>query len=203
MKVITLLNPKGGVGKSTVAINLARGLQLQGHYVLLIDTDIDQTSCSLWREDSPVDFFTVIQSRPDRISKALATHPNYDWVIIDGAGKVDLSLVKIIQNSDLVIIPVQPSAFDLWASMTILDTVDALKGAPPVSFLISRAKKGTKIKASLIATLIGLDKPILNSTIHEKVDYPESIAEGKTIYERNEAGAAEFNALINQIEEII
>lgn len=203
MKVISVLNPKGGVGKSTIAINLARGIQLRNNSVLVIDTDFDQTSIFLWGENTDESFFDVLQCKPERIETAISKHKHYDYIIIDNAGKVEFAAIKVMQMSDMVIVPIQPSPFDLWGSITIIDVVKALKKAPPTFFLISRAKKGTKVINSIKRALKPIGIPVFNTVIHDRVDYVESAILNQTIFELNDEGAAEVNKLIDQVLEVI
>jgi chromosome partitioning protein len=127
MQTISVLNRKGGVGKSTIATNLARAFQRRGDEVVLIDTD-PQGSTSDFCEtaienDHPCPpTFTV--DRPT-VHEQMPQLNGYDVAIIDGVAKVSEMDVSSIKASDLVLIPVRPSAVDVWAVGEIVDLVQA------------------------------------------------------------------------------
>lgn len=109
MKVIAVLNQKGGSGKTTIATHLARALQLDGADVLLVDSD-PQGSARDWaavREDQPVPVVGIDRPTIERDLKSVARK---DYVVIDGAP----------QAADFVLIPVQPSPYDIWATADLV-----------------------------------------------------------------------------------
>lgn len=114
--VISLVNQKGGVGKTTVAINLACGLALRDFSVLLTDCD-PQGSVLQWHSIQNHTFLSVErlvqqfdgQSFRKRSSK-------YDYVVVDAPPAMGDITVSVLDAADLVLIPVGPSALDLWSS---------------------------------------------------------------------------------------
>ena len=108
MKVIAVLNQKGGSGKTTIATHIARGLQLQGHSVLLVDSD-KQGSARDWRavdEDNPV---PVIGLDRPTLDKDLKSVSDKDYVVIDGSPQATSLAISAIKAADFILIPVQPS----------------------------------------------------------------------------------------------
>ncbi len=110
MKVISVLNQKGGAGKTTIATHLATALRLAGHTVLLVDSD-PQGSARDWaavREDHPLSVVGMDRPTIERDLKSIAP---VDFVIIDGAPPQAADLaVSAIKASDFALIPpVQPS----------------------------------------------------------------------------------------------
>src|SRR4028119_568969 len=114
--IIGVLNQKGGVGKTTTAVNMAATLAPQRHRVLLVDAD-PQGSSLAWssaREAPPL-FSVVGMAKPTLHREMPDIAQDYDAVFIDGAPRVnDLGRAAILA-SDIVIIPVQPSPYDVWA----------------------------------------------------------------------------------------
>jgi ATPases involved in chromosome partitioning len=107
MKVVSLLNRKGGVGKSTIACQLARGIQLTGRDVLVVDTDAQGTA-SDWAEsgdDTPLVVKIDRATLEDDIPKA---GKQYDVVIIDGAAKAERMNVSAVKASDSFSFPSSP-----------------------------------------------------------------------------------------------
>lgn len=113
MKNILIANPKGGSGKSTVATNLAGYFAMRGKQVLLQDLDRQQSSAN-WLASRPADAPTIY---------ANSKHAEkLDWVITDSpAGLRDDKLTDAVKAADLVIVPVQPSAFDIGATSDFLE----------------------------------------------------------------------------------
>jgi len=122
MKVIAVLNQKGGSGKTTIATHLARALQLAGANVLLVDSD-PQGSARDWaavREDQPLTVVGIDRPTIDRDLKQIARK---DFVVIDGAPQAADLAVSAIKAADFVLIPVQPSPYDIWATADLVDLV--------------------------------------------------------------------------------
>ncbi len=115
MKNILIANPKGGSGKSTLATNLAGYFAMRGKQVLLEDLDRQQSSAN-WLERRPVNA-PQIYSNSKKVEKL-------DWVITDSpAGLRDDKLTEAVKAADCVIVPIQPSAFDIGATSDFLQVL--------------------------------------------------------------------------------
>src|SRR3954464_4436937 len=157
MKTISLLNPKGGCGKTTISTHLARAFHDRGAKVLLVDSD-PQGSSSDWhaaREDNPVPLLAY--GRPENMKALPSVAAPYDYVFIDGAAKLEGMIAAAVKVSDAVLIPVQPSPYDLWAASDLVDLIRARQevtdGRPRAAFLISRAVKNTRLGSEVTAAL--------------------------------------------------
>src|SRR5574340_78838 len=147
MHVIAVLNQKGGSGKTTIATHLARALQLDGADVLLVDSD-PQGSARDWaavREDQPL---TVVGIDRPTIDRDLKNVARKDFVVIDGAPQAADLAVSAIKAADFVLIPVQPSPYDIWATADLVELVkqriEVTDGRLQAAFVVSRAIKGTR-----------------------------------------------------------
>ena len=206
MHVIAVLNQKGGSGKTTIATHLARALQLDGDGVLLIDSD-PQGSARDWaavREDQPV---TVVGIDRPTIERDLKQIARKDFVVIDGAPQAADLAVSAIKAADFVLIPVQPSPYDIWATADLVELVkqriEVTDGRLQAAFVVSRAIKGTKIGAEVAETLADYGLPVLVSRITQRVSYPGTAAAGTTVLDSEPTGAAaaEVRALSTELKQ--
>ncbi|WP_454675909.1 ParA family partition ATPase [Achromobacter pestifer] len=206
MHVIAVLNQKGGSGKTTIATHLARALQLEGHDVLLVDSD-PQGSARDWaavREDQPL---TVVGIDRPTIDRDLKNVAHKDYVVIDGAPQAADLAVSAIKAASCILIPVQPSPYDIWATADLVDLVkqriELTDGKLKAAFVVSRAIKGTRIGAEVTDALIGYGLPVLDARITQRVSYPGTAAAGTTVLddEPEGDGAADVRALLAEIKQ--
>lgn len=208
MHVIAVLNQKGGAGKTTIATHLARALQLGGADVLLIDSD-PQGSARDWaavREDQPV---SVVGLDRPTIERDLKNVARKDFVVIDGAPQAADLAVSAIKAANFILIPVQPSPYDIWATAELVDLVkqrmEITDGKLRAAFVVSRAIKGTRIGNEITKALNGYDLPILATRITQRVSYPGSAAAGSTVLdlEPDSEASREMTALADEIKQLL
>ncbi len=121
--IISLLNQKGGVGKTTLAFHLATALALRGRRVLLVDAD-PQGSALDWAASRQGALLVPAVGLPTKtLHKDIQTHHalNYDDIVIDGPPRVNELARAAIMAADIVLIPVQPSPYDVWAAKEIIE----------------------------------------------------------------------------------
>lgn len=204
MKVISVLNQKGGSGKTTIATHIATCLQQKGNSVLLVDSD-PQGSSRDWaamRESGDLPVIGIDRPTLERDLKSLAKK---DFVVIDGAPQTADLAISAIKVSNFILIPVQPSPYDIWATSDLVDLVkqriEITDGKLKAVFVINRAIKGTKIGTEIRKALEEYDLPVLESVIFQRVSYPSSASMGKTVTELEPSsdGAKEIISLTNEI----
>lgn len=204
MIVIAVLNQKGGSGKTTIATHIATALRLAGYTVLLVDSD-PQGSARDWasvREDHPLSVVGIDRPTIERDLKSIAP---VDFVIIDGAPQAAELAVSAIKACDFALIPVQPSPYDIWATADLVDLVkqriEITDGKLQAAFVVSRAITGSNIGKEVTAILEGYELPVLQSRVHQRVDYPGTAAAGSTILEDfpESAGAKEIRQLTDEL----
>ena len=212
--IISFLNEKGGVGKSTITSNLAAFMaEVHSSKVLIVDTD-KQGSLRDWHamySEAKGDNCQIDLTAADT-SSAVKTLPNisenYNFVLVDGAGKAGLADVSIeaIKNSDLVIIPVQPSKFDLWGSTSIYEAAQTrreLTGKPDIYLLFNRVNERTDIFKDSCNVVDDNELPILNSFISQRVSFCSLTSQGKSVVDLPESKAfKEIESLCNEITTI-
>ena len=129
---------------------------------------------------------------------------NYDYVVIDGAAKLEDMIAACIKVSDFVLIPVQPSPYDIWAASDLVEFIKARQevtdGSPLASFVISRMIEGTRLGGDVRAVLDEYALPVCETTITQRQVYPQTASEGLTVYDADNAKAkAETTALTDEI----
>ena len=204
--IISLLNQKGGVGKTTLAVHIATALAQRGHRVLMIDAD-PQGSALDWGasrgDDDPL--FPIIGLPKATIHREVPKlAADYAFVVIDGPPRVYEVARSAIMASDLVLIPVQPSPYDVWAAKEIVDLVreavvykENLKSA----FVINRKIVNTAIGRDVAAALAEYPLPVCRAQISQRVSFAESAAQGGTVLEGEKESLAsqEITHLVDEI----
>ncbi len=206
--IISVQNQKGGVGKTTLAIHVSQALAMQGHTVLLVDAD-PQGSVRDWsaaREDKPL-FQVVGLDRPTIHRDLPAMSKNYDHVVIDGPPRVSELARSAIIAADLVMIPVQPSPYDVWAAQEVVELVNeasVFKEKLKSVFVINRKIVNTAIGRDVVEALSGYAFPVLAAQICQRVTYAESAATGQTVLDMDPKGIAakEILALTKELLEV-
>jgi chromosome partitioning protein len=205
--VIAVINSKGGVGKTTIATNLAAAYHAAGRSVVLVDGD-PQGSAGDWAsasETQPVRVVTLDRPTLDRDLAAL----DADRIIIDGAPQADRLTAAAIRAADLVLIPVAPSPFDIWGFQATADAVRARQeitdGRPIARAVVSRAVANTVLSREVADALEDLGIESLTARTHQRVIYPGSASEGQSVFdaEPNGPAAAEINAIMNELESLL
>lgn len=203
--IISVQNQKGGAGKTTLAIHISHGLVLKGHSVLLVDAD-PQGSSRDWaaaRKDKPP-FPVIGLDRPTIHRDLPSLAKDYDDVVIDGPPRVsDLARSAIIA-ANLVVIPIQPSPYDIWAADEVIKLIkeaSVFKENIKAVFVINRKIVNTAIGRDVVEALEQYPFPVLKSAISQRVVFAESAASGNTVLEVDKIGSAakEVKALVNEL----
>ena len=209
MTIISILNPKGGCGKTTLSTNLARYYHDKEIKTLLVDTD-PQGSASDWhaaREDNPLPF--VAYNKPENLKALPGIAAAYDNVIIDGAAKLEGMMGAVIKVSDIILIPVQPSPYDIWATADLVDLIQARRevteGKPLASFVVSRAVKRTLLEKETYDALAEYNLPVLAACTTQRQIYPRTASQGLSVFDSIAAIQArnEIKSIALEIEQML
>jgi chromosome partitioning protein len=183
MPVVVVANPKGGVGKSTLATNIAGYFARQGHAVMLGDADRQQSS-RLWlglRPDA---------ARPIRtwdISADLIAKPprGTTHVVVDTpAGLHGWRFNDVLKMADRIIVPLQPSVFDIFATRDFLDQLASNRHAEKMQIGIvgMRVDARTIAADKLRAFVDSLELPVLGF-LRDTQNYVHVAAQGLTLFD--------------------
>jgi chromosome partitioning protein len=188
MPVIGVCNQKGGSGKSSTAVHLARWLQSQSDSVFVIDSDGQRTS-SLWlsnlSQPIPVEIIPDPNELLERLPNLATKH---QWLIVDAPGTLAEATRAIVLWSDLVLIPCQPTGVDLASAS---DTVRLIKqarairkGEPQAAIFLNRAVKGTRLKQEAFTVLKAVPNiNVLSEVIHQRQIIADAFGQGATVFD--------------------
>ena len=209
--IVALLNQKGGVGKTTLALHLAGEWARRGRRVTLVDAD-PQGSALDWsqqrsRGGAPRLFGVVGLARDTLHREAPELARDADHVVIDGPPRVAGLMRSALLAADLVLIPVQPSPFDGWASAEMLALLGEARIYRPqlaARFVLNRCGARTLIARDTAETLADHDPPVLAATIGQRVVFAAAAQSGQLAGEIDDDSfaAREIAALATEIERL-
>ena len=209
--ILALLNQKGGVGKTTLALHIAGEWARQGRRVIVIDAD-PQGSALDWseqraREGLPRLFGVVGLARDTLHREASKLARNADHVVIDGPPRVAALMRSALLAADLVLIPAQPSPLDGWASGEMLKLLDEARIFRPelvARFVLNRCAARTVIARETAAALADHDPPVLAARIGQRVVFADAARAGRLAAEidANSSAAREIAGLVAEIGRI-
>lgn len=194
MKVITLANQKGGVGKSTLTVNLVHSLKDKTP-TYLVDFDLQGSSGIIksngYEKISTANFFKLNLKNDDGI------------VIIDTPPYLSTDYKRIISKSDLIIIPTKPTYFDLAATNnsidTIIDIINSNKYPTKIGIIQNMVRANSTLKNELEEVVTNFQIPLFKTFITERVAYIRSVMLENGIYSTNDKKAQnEFNNFVNE-----
>ena len=202
--IISFVNQKGGVGKTTTAINLAASLKRRNNNLLFIDTD-PQGSAMHWHAVESNNAFEIMH-HPDPINKEdiEALSQNYDYVVIDAPPAIGDITKSILAVTELSIIPLSPSSLDIWSCKGTLEMIQESQPENPdmnVKLLINRKIPGTRVGREARASLDIFDMDVLDSELCQRVAYIDAMTSGVSVmqYAPGSKAADEIEQLCDEI----
>jgi chromosome partitioning protein len=212
MPIIAVVNQKGGAGKSTVAVHLARWLHKISSeksslaakakknkivkaetpplkpMVILVDADAQKSSSS-WLSRLQYQIpCKIIQTPDDLLDELPKLSEQYDWVVVDGPAALSETTRAIVLVADVALVPCQPTGVDLESAS---DTVRLLnqaqrvrQGAPHAVLFVNRAVKGTRLKEEALEVLkVMPGVSILDTVIHQRQILADAFGQNATVFD--------------------
>ncbi|MCR9255823.1 MAG: ParA family protein [Alphaproteobacteria bacterium] len=201
-QVITIAQQKGGAGKTTLAAHLAVALAGLKKKVVAVDID-PQGSLSNWFEmrdegaDNP-EIRTVtgwrVSTEVDRLRR------DFDYVVIDSPPHAETDAKTAIRVADIVVIPVQPSPMDLWATSATVHAAASEKTDALV--VLNRVPPRANLADLITGKVKELGLPVAKTTLGNRVALAAAMMEGKGITEHRSSSTAakEIKALVKEIQ---
>lgn len=204
-KVITIAQQKGGAGKTTVAAHVAVALSQKGNRVAIVDID-PQGSLGYWhkiREEQLGEGYTGLTFTSLsgwRVGSEVARlRKSHDFIIIDSPPHTETEARTAIRSADFILIPVQPSPTDLWATKATLDLAKAEK--IPVRVVMNRVNPNSKLAQTIADEL----PELAENSLGNRVLFASALLEGRcaTEVEPTSPAAREVKALVKEILKLV
>ena len=188
--IVALLNQKGGVGKTTLALHLAGAWAEKGKRALVVDAD-PQGSALDWseqrsREGLPRSFGVLGLARETLHRELPEIAAGYDRVVIDGPPRIAGIARSALLAADLILIPAAPSPFDGWASAEMLRLLGEARVFRPelgARMLLNRCAARTVIARETAAALADHDPPVLASRVGQRIAFADTARTGRLVQE--------------------
>ena len=210
-KIISVINLKGGCGRSTLSTNLAGELAKTAP-TALFDCDVPQCTSASWyslRERSGKSEGLSIETaatHQELVSK-LSKYPNAEYLVIDSPPRLAEIARAMIMVSDLVLIPIATSVAEIWATADMVDLLEEARKVRPVEarMVWARHRENTKLAKELVQEIKNvLSIPLLDTALGLRVGYQEALGLGLTGTETGDSSAKkEVINLVNEVKTIL
>lgn len=222
MKVISVVNSKGGTGKTTISVNVATRLAMLGHKVLLIDMDEKQNSSlkviEIRNGNQALATVSAVTMKAKSLFKDIQNYSNFDYIVIDaGAGDNELTRATVACAAfGMLLIPLKASGLDYWVTDDVLSTLEEWRSYFTIdnTYLLlneydPKQNMAKGVKESIDKACDKYKVQVMSTKILNRVAYKESLCYGMNVLEyadikrHTEKAAAELTSLVNEILHIL
>ncbi len=204
--IIAIVNSKGGVGKSTIAVHLAAWLREQGRSVILADCDAQQSSSEWAKEATPTtrcvrlaDADTILNHLPPLAQEA-------DFVIADGPGSNTETSRALLLRADLAIVPCKASMLEVralsQATNVLRQAQDIRGGVPKAVIALTMVGKNYRLTHDMIDAAAALELPVAKCVLTQRQVYADAPGQGTVVWKlgsRGMAAAEEVDGLFSEL----
>ncbi len=208
-RIVTVAQQKGGAGKTTLAAHLAVSFTAAGKSVAVVDID-PQQSLTTWYRVRAERFGDAgagllisqvqgwrAQNEVERLAES------HDVVLVDSPPHAETEAKMAIRSAHLVLIPVQPSPMDVWATRPTLDLAATEK--VPVLMVLNRVPPRANLTDEMADEIEHLGGKVARSRIGNRVLFASALAEGRAVGEMrpHSRAASEITALSREISRLV
>ncbi len=210
-RVLTLVNQKGGCGKSTLSMQLA-GTMAKDYSVLVVDAD-SQGTATRWASAAPDETpfpatLAGLSAAGEKLHREVAKYIHtFDVIVIDCPPAVDSIIPQsALLIADLALVPIIPSPPDLWAGMAIRHLIESLSmtnSSLIARLVINQLQPRTRLSQKVVEILPEFEIPLVETQIHQRTAYRESAAYGCTVHQMGNKAAAAAQEITSLSTELI
>jgi chromosome partitioning protein len=211
--VLSVTNLKGGVGKTTISVNIAVGFALRGYSVCLVDTDREQRSATEWRDNrnlSEPQVTVVSISEKQFTAEIKALRAKFEVVVIDGVPQLSDLAQYTIGVSDLVVIPLTPSLIDYRGFETFFRKYTEIKkmkegmgGSVEGVVLMNRVQRNRLVN-EIPEAVQSYGIRLLSARLADRLAYKDTFTEGLSVLEyKDEKAKEEVRQMMDELEGIM
>ncbi|MEI6709325.1 MAG: ParA family partition ATPase [Methylococcales bacterium] len=212
-KIISLSNQKGGVGKTTLSMQIAGALS-RSNKVLIADID-PQGSAVTWSssasDESPFPAHVIgLNAAKGKVHNEIRKYvDDYDFIIIDCPPSINSTETQsALLISDLALIPILPSPPDIWASVGIVQIIENAKTVNEnlqARLVLNQKQANRTLATESLAILENFQIPLAKTTLTQREIYRQCAAFGGTVFDfgKREAAIQEIESLCQEIEDLL
>ena len=201
MRIISVQNSKGGVGKTTLAINIAACLVRQNKKVCFYDADPQRTAFD-WYSIKKDDKFEVVPVDNPRLLELQINDLKFDYCIIDNPPAISSFFITSIKIANYIVVPVSSSAFDMWGLVSMVETLNIINAGFDVLFVHNKFVRNAKMNKEVRDAFakIDLNKKSEFFDVFFRQSYPRMAMDGETVFGSDDSKAqAEIEFIVNYI----
>lgn len=207
MTVIALASSKGGVGKTTLTMNLAAGLARRGRTVV-VDADPQQSAGQWWQvADGKELGFSVAAADGETAGAIVEAGRGHRYVVVDCPPSFAAPQTQAaLQESDLLLVPMQPSPVDLWAGTHVIEWVALAKTANPrlsAWIVLNQVEPNTRLWKDIKEAMAEMGLPALKAMVRRRAVFRNAALTGATVYAIGSRGVSAVEEIESVITEVL